>query len=52
MRKRLERFGEVGVGDETNGFGTGLLQEDRERISVHNSRRGSSTHSKEEKIWF
>ena len=26
MRKRLERFGEVGVVDETNGFGLDFLE--------------------------
>ena len=30
MGKRLEGLGEVGIVDETNGFGLDVVQEDRE----------------------
>ena len=32
MGKRLERFGEVGIVDETNGFGLDLVQKTESRL--------------------
>ena len=45
MGKGLERFGEVRIVDEGNGFG--LCQEDREWILEHHPRSGSSALKKE-----
>ena len=48
MGKRLERFGEVRIIDETNGFGLDVVEK-TEWILEHHPRRGSST--KEGRIW-
>ena len=46
MGKRLERFGEVGIVDETNGFGLDLAIREtlkgREFVGVHGRRTQSS----------
>ena len=42
MGKRLERFGEVRIVDDTNGFGLDLVEKLR-----HHPRRGSSTLKKD-----
>ena len=51
MGKRLERFGEVRIIDETNGFGLDIFKEDfvekTESGFLSTTRRGSSTLKKE-----
>ena len=47
MGKRLERFGEVRIIDETNGFGLDFVEK-TEWILEHHPRRGSSTLKKDE----
>ena len=44
---RLERFCEVRVVDETNGFGLDFVRKTEIRVLEHNPRRGSSTLEKD-----
>ena len=47
MGKSLERFGEVEIVDETNGFGLDMIEKEREWISECHPRCGNSTLKKE-----
>ena len=47
MGKRLERFGEVRIIDETNGFGLDFVDKTESRFWSTTPRRGSSTLKKD-----
>ena len=47
MGKRLERFGEVWIADDTNGFGLNFVKKTESGILKYNPRRKSSTLKKD-----
>ena len=49
MGKRLERFGEVGIVDETNGFGLDFVQKTDSgfRSTIKDKRHGSTILEKD-----
>ena len=47
MGKGLERFGEIGTVDETNGFGLSFVEKTESGFCTGNRRRGSSTLKKD-----
>ena len=49
MGKRLERFGEVGIIDETNGFGLDFVE--RQRVDFGAPPQTWEQYSKEGRIW-